>query len=270
MYTVYEKHNYMNPDFPIFFHLDRIDKTHKGVHVHWHEHVELLYIMKGSCTVQGNGIEVYAQTGDIIMITPNCIHDIYIDRDICEYYCITADKGFCDSFNVPVCAGQFAMVIKEEQAKKCYDSIIEIMNSKPSYFQAEAKMLVLQLMIRCCRLAESRDIERENTNSYSKTVAHAVDYLRAHFSDPVTVDELCSYLGFSKFYLCRKFKAETGRTVIDYLNFLRCANARRLIASGQHNVSESAQLSGFNNMSYFTKTYKKQMGSAPSEQLHKV
>lgn len=143
MYTTYEKHNYMNPDFPIFFHLDRIDKTHKGVHVHWHEHVELLYIIKGSCTVQGNGIEVYAQTGDIIMITPNCIHDIYIDRDICEYYCITADKGFCDSFNVPVCAGQFAMVIKEEQAKKCYDSIIEIMNSKPSYFQAEAKMLVL-------------------------------------------------------------------------------------------------------------------------------
>ena len=100
----------------------------------------------------------------------------------------------------------------------------------------------------------------------NKMIADAIEYLNTHFSEPITVDEICESVGFSKYYFCRKFKAVTGKTVVDYINFLRCVNARRLIQSGQYNVSESAYMSGFNNLSYFSKTYIKHIGHSPSEE----
>ena len=51
---------------------------------------------------------------------------------------------------------------------------------------------------------------------------------------------------------------------MDYLNFLRCSNARRLMASGKYNVSESAAMSGFKSLSYFSRVYRRQMGVLPS------
>ena len=52
-------------------------------------------------------------------------------------------------------------------------------------------------------------------------------------------------------------------TVIEYVNILRCKEAKRLISEGQ-SVSEAAIASGFNNLSYFTRTYKKYVGELPS------
>lgn len=267
MSTTYEKHNYLNPDFPIFFHLDKRKKESEHFHTHWHEHIELLYINSGKCTVCGNGVYVTALPGELVMITPNCIHDIDSTDGDCNYYCITVDKSYCDSMHIPTCGGQFAAKIHDAQAVECFKHIIEIMQVRPKYYQEETKALVLQLMIRCCREAEMLDMQCESTAPCSKMITDAIDYLRAHFNEPVTVEELCLHLGFSKYYFCRKFKAQTGRTVVDYLNFLRCANARRLIASGKYNISESARLSGFNNMSYFSRTYRAQMGSPPSESV---
>ena len=61
-------------------------------------------------------------------------------------------------------------------------------------------------------------------------------------------------------YKRQVFKEVTRRTPVDYINFIRCNYARNLLLSGRYNVSESAEMSGFKNLSYFSKTYKKYMG----------
>ncbi|ELP5185316.1 helix-turn-helix transcriptional regulator, partial [Clostridium perfringens] len=70
----------------------------------------------------------------------------------------------------------------------------------------------------------------------------------------------------SKYYTCRTFKEVTGKTILDYINHIRCINARNLILYNGYTISESAYKSGFNNLSYFSKTYKKYMGLLPSEE----
>ncbi|EOU2011906.1 helix-turn-helix domain-containing protein, partial [Clostridium perfringens] len=56
------------------------------------------------------------------------------------------------------------------------------------------------------------------------------------------------------------------QTILDYINHIRCINARNLILYNGYTISESAYKSGFNNLSYFSKTYKKYMGLLPSEE----
>ena len=53
---------------------------------------------------------------------------------------------------------------------------------------------------------------------------------------------------------------------MDYVNFARCSQARRLLITGRYNVTEAAQRSGFENLSYFTRTYKRYMGALPSRE----
>ena len=56
----------------------------------------------------------------------------------------------------------------------------------------------------------------------------------------------------------------TGKTVVDYLNFLRCERAQFLLSTGDCNVQEAAERCGFCSGSYFSMVYKRQIGEAPS------
>ena len=72
-------------------------------------------------------------------------------------------------------------------------------------------------------------------------------------------------MGFSKHYICHSFKEITGYTIIEYLNILRCNNAKNLLLTGQYSISQCAEKSGFHNLSYFTRTYQKYMQELPSD-----
>ena len=113
----------------------------------------------------------------------------------------------------------------------------------------------------------SEELLAKSSENYRKLmmVKEATAYIRGHFADTLAIEEICERVGFSKFYFCRAFKEVTGRTAVDYINYLRCSNARKLLASG-YNVSESAEQSGFGNLSYFSKVYKKYMGQLPSRE----
>ena len=91
-----------------------------------------------------------------------------------------------------------------------------------------------------------------------------VYYEAHHHPEPFSMDSVCRETGFSKSYICHTFKEVTGQTVLDYVNFLRCNHARSLLASGKYNVGESALQSGFSNLSYFSRTYRRIMGELPS------
>ena len=64
--------------------------------------------------------------------------------------------------------------------------------------------------------------------------------------------------------MSRDFKKYTGNTVFEYINISRCKTAATLIASGM-SVSAAANECGFENLSYFSRTYKKYMGKLPSD-----
>jgi len=70
-------------------------------------------------------------------------------------------------------------------------------------------------------------------------------------------------VGISKFYLCREFKAYTGSSILQTVNLLRCTQAKLLIEGGA-TVSQAALSCGFDNLSYFSRTFKKLMGALPS------
>ncbi|NND34394.1 MAG: helix-turn-helix domain-containing protein, partial [Saprospiraceae bacterium] len=81
----------------------------------------------------------------------------------------------------------------------------------------------------------------------------------------LSVAYLCQELGVSRPQLYRKVLAETGFSPSDFIRELRLREAAVLLKSAEHNVSEVAYQTGFNNLSYFSKCFQERFGRPPSD-----
>ena len=68
----------------------------------------------------------------------------------------------------------------------------------------------------------------------------------------------------------RFFKELVGKTPIDYLNFYRIERACEMLISGEKNITETAFECGFNDISYFIKTFKKYKGIPPKQYISSI
>ncbi|WP_420316108.1 alpha/beta fold hydrolase [Ekhidna sp.] len=86
------------------------------------------------------------------------------------------------------------------------------------------------------------------------------NYNKEHFS----VDMLCKEVGISERQLQRKLKAITNKSPIQLISSVRLHQAKELLQSSGQSISEVAYMTGFNNPSYFAKSFKKEFGISPS------
>ena len=106
----------------------------------------------------------------------------------------------------------------------------------------------------------------ERTSVAFITLCHSsgmiIPCVMGHFiwSEKLSIAAMC---GITKYHLAREFKRITGQTVLTYLNALRCKKAQLLLSEGK-TVTEAAFESGFESLSYFSRTYKRIMGAPPS------
>lgn len=73
----------------------------------------------------------------------------------------------------------------------------------------------------------------------------------------------CMNMSYSAFY--RKVKALTELSPNEFVRKIKLRNSAHLLLTGEHNVSEAASMTGFNNMAHFRDCFKKEYGIPPSE-----
>ena len=66
-------------------------------------------------------------------------------------------------------------------------------------------------------------------------------------------------------YLSRLFKKETGESVTEHLTLLRIEKAKKLLKDDSLRLRDVAMAVGFNDVSYFSNTFKKIAGTPPTE-----
>jgi len=84
----------------------------------------------------------------------------------------------------------------------------------------------------------------------------------------VTIQRAAEHFGFSKQYFCKWFKKETGVTFKDFLNNVRIHHACACL-SGGYSVEETSERCSFSDPSYFTKVFKRFVGTTPKAYTYK-
>lgn len=96
-------------------------------------------------------------------------------------------------------------------------------------------------------------------------VAEAYRYVSSHLGRRISLEEVAEHLHLNASYFSRFFKKETGETFIEYVTRQKMERAKELLDQTGHSVGEICELLGYDNQSYFIKTFKAHAGVTPAE-----
>lgn len=264
----YEIHVFNDKELPIFFHRDIIKAGENYVIPHWHGSVEFLYFLEGRARVTLSDKTFEAEKDNVVVVNSGIIHSLHPLTDKVIYHCLIVDQEFCSTIGVRLQELYLKELITDEHVNRFFRKIVREYDSKDTYYKPSVRALITSLLIYLCR--NRALLQKEAPKSIEqpkiKITKDAIEYIRRNYTSECSTSEIGQAIGVSLFHLCRCFKEVTGVTIISYLNLLRCDSAKTLLATGNYSVSEAAMMSGFQNMSYFTKTYKQYKGCIPSKE----
>ncbi|MFB5673755.1 helix-turn-helix domain-containing protein [Paenibacillus terreus] len=96
-------------------------------------------------------------------------------------------------------------------------------------------------------------------------IAEACKYVALHIGRRICLDEVAAHLHLNASYFSRLFKKEMGMTFIEYVTRMKVERAKELLDHTGHTVGEICEQLGYDNQSYFIKTFKVHTGATPAE-----
>ncbi len=246
--------------------------------LHWHTPIEIIMPEENSYDVDCNSINFHLREGDVLIIAPGALHHIgamHGRRIIFQAgMSMISTYGDFDAFFSLI---QPAIVITPEDYPSIHQRIAELMKEiKSEYFSgaplSDAAVCgkLLEILVTVGRSFTSRpdrftDIRPTKQTEYVEKFMEVCNYINAHCTEELSLDEMAEMAGFSKYHFSRLFKEFAGVTFYKYLNSRRITYAERLLLDPEINVMEAAARSGFNSLSAFMRMFKIIKGCTPTE-----
>ena len=111
----------------------------------------------------------------------------------------------------------------------------------------------------------NRVYEIRHKQCYSGSVQAVVEHLRLHLEDEIDLKMLAKEMGYTKYYLSRKFKQETGTTVKQFIRSERLEKAAYLLSNPRSSVKDVSERFHFSSQSYFIECFKEKYGVTPGQ-----
>ncbi len=115
----------------------------------------------------------------------------------------------------------------------------------------------------------SEEASRKELFGKFRDISEGIMQIESRFYEDISVDELSRLCSVSPATFRRKFGLYSKYSPVTYRNFLRCKRAKELLLSGEYNVTEASLSVGFQDLSYFNRTFRKFYGKNPTEIVEK-
>lgn len=121
-------------------------------------------------------------------------------------------------------------------------------------------------MIKWVNYAVARTLDYGQEIKRTLSVVEKVEnYIHDHYKENITREHIADALFMTPEYLAKLYKRKTGQTIKDCINQYRIEQAKKLLQSGEQNISDVAVSVGYENFSYFSTVFKKYQGISPGE-----
>lgn len=115
------------------------------------------------------------------------------------------------------------------------------------------------------KIANEHSIKKKEHVEEKNTMQKIEEYLKNHYEEDITLQDIAERFFLNKEYISRKFKQEFNETLTDYLTSIRMDRAKELLENPSLKIYEIAFKIGYQNEKYFSKVFKKVMGVTPNE-----
>ena len=147
-------------------------------------------------------------------------------------------------------------------------SLLDVLASEPDGFEQFQRLLQILYTLsndEGARVLASSSFANMEHNVESRRVRKVQEYINAHYSEEIRLEDCAAMVGMSPSAFSRFFKQHTGRTLMDYIIDIRLGNAARLLVDTSEGISEISFACGFNNLSNFNRAFKARRGYTPRD-----
>jgi len=99
----------------------------------------------------------------------------------------------------------------------------------------------------------------------SKPIQTCCDYIDMHLTGKLTLETLANVVGYTEYYLTRKFKKELDITIWDYINKAKVERAKSILANPTYTIQDISDMLNYCSRSYFSEVFQKHTGFSPSD-----
>lgn len=137
---------------------------------------------------------------------------------------------------------------------------LELSERRDGYREAALAYLTL-LLVDISRLAAEvvGDLRLNN----EPLLAEVFDFVEERYRDPISLRDVARAVSLSPGHLTTVVRRKTGRTVVEWISERRLAQARRLLLESDHSVEEVGHRVGYNDPTYFVRTFRRAHGTTP-------
>lgn len=262
-------------DFPIEFHY--VDAHHPQYEMpfHWHTEYEFVLVLDGVFDLSLGGSSVRLGKGDVALIQGGVVHGGVPNG--CTYECLVLDLlslvdagTACQSELQTLLDSDTAIISKfpaGSPVNALADRMFEALEKEFAGYELTVKGLLLQILgelIKGRLYKTGAGITAAGTR-HTEQLKSSLRYIRKNYGRTVTLEALAEAANMSPKYFCRFFKEMVNRTPIDYLNYYRIERACDRLVSSDQPITEIALDCGFNDLSYFIKTFKRYKELSPRQ-----
>lgn len=260
-------------DFPLqLYYVDR-DFPRFTMPFHWHLEFEIVRVLKGKFELSLDGNTDLLEEGDCAWIGGGVVHGGTPQDDRTAYQCVIFDLQTL--LNSPeICTrslqhffatakGHTAILKKESPQADLIYRMIRVLEKREMGYDLTTVGMIWQLMGSLLSLPCGEENSFKN-QQWVQRLKNVLTYIREHYDRTVRLDDLAQIAGMTPKYFCREFAAATGKTPIAYLNYYRIEQAAEKLQTSCEKITEIAISCGFNDMSYFSKSFTRQKGMSPS------
>ena len=269
--NLYENKKRGTFDFPIeLYYVDSLAPRYE-MPLHWHLEYELITVLRGSFDLSLDGEKTVMSAGDCAVINGGIVHGGIPDE--CMYECLVFDlQAFLH--NMPVRSKSIADFLSDTSGitgvyKKgtatadIADKIFDSMECERRGYELVTIGLMWQLLGELASSFSGQAVAKSD-EQISK-LKNVLSFIHKNIDRHISLDELAKTAGMSPKYFCRVFKELTGKRPIEYLNYYRIESACEMLTLTDESITEIAMNCGFDDMSYFSKTFARYKGTSPNK-----
>lgn len=247
---------------------------------HWHENMQLYYIVNGHGIVKCDSSHYKVSKNSIVIINNNQLHSLESLSDDLEFYTIRIDPTFLFSNQVDLCQTKFWAPLSENRILfqnsiendtdilKCILNLIDEYFTKKIGYEIAIKSYSYQLIVLLLRNHIDKFISSHEYSSKLNNLnrlENIFKYIDSNYNKKISTLELSNQIHLSSFHFCRLFKQITGKTSVEYINEIRLQKSIEMMKNHNMNITEIASHCGFDNINYFSRLFKKHYKISPSK-----
>jgi AraC-like DNA-binding protein len=253
----------------------------EGFSAHWHQEIEIVYILEGSMQIGLNNMTYDLIAGDIVLISSCDVHRYHSSPSGCKKIILQlgksifephADQIFGKRFKLPV-VGACTLLDSSTQhhlhaALESYIlRIYEEWQERSDGFELVIKATIYDLaaaLFRFMPMVPYSVEEKTKRLEQLEKLDRVLSYIELHYDTEITLQSAATLSTFSVTYFSRFFKEATGANFVDYVNTYRVNMAMLALVNESQSVADIAYRCGFNSIETFNRVFKKVTGCTPT------